>query len=72
MHETLGIITNVIGQARAAFLEIAFLSLLNVVPFDFNILVSIRSTLHVEQSQSMHEFMHNGSKIHFMSYFKGT
>ena len=50
MHEAPGIITNVIGQATVAFLEVSALSRLDVLAVDFNIAVSVRSTLHMEKT----------------------
>ena len=65
MHETLGIIRNIVGQCSVMLLKVVLLSLLNVVPHDGDILVAIRSTLDMELSKSMNEFMLNGSRNEF-------
>ena len=65
MHETLRIIGNIVGQRTSMLLKVVLLSLLNVVPHDGYILVTIRSTLNMELSKSMNEFMLNGSRNDF-------
>ena len=65
MHETFGIIGNTVSQRTSMLLEVVLLSLLNVVPHDGDILVTIRSTLDMELSKSMNEFMLNGSRNEF-------
>ena len=62
MHETLGIIRNIVSQCSIMLLKVVLLSLLDVVPHDSDILVTIRSTLDMELSKSMNEFMLNGSR----------
>ena len=61
MHETLRVIGNTVSQRTSMLLEVVLLSLLNVVPHDSDILVTIRSTLDMELSKSMNKFMLNGS-----------
>ena len=65
MHETLGIIGNAVSQRSSMLLKVVLLSLLNVVPHDGDILVTIRSTLDMELSKGMNEFMLNGSRNEF-------
>ena len=65
MHETLRIIGNIVGQRTSMLLKVVLLSLLNVVPHDGDVLVTIRSTLDMELSKSMNEFMLNGSRNEF-------
>ena len=65
MHETFGIIGNTVSQRTSMLLEVVLLSLLNVVPHDGDILVTIRSTLDMELSKSMNEFMLNGPRNKF-------
>ena len=62
MHETLRIIGNIVGQRTSMLLKVVLLSLLNVVPHDGDVLVTIRSTLDMELSKSMNEFMLDGSR----------
>ena len=62
MHETLGIIRNIVGQCSVMLLKVVLLSLLDIVPHDGNILVTIRSTLDMELSKGMNKFMLNGSE----------
>ena len=62
MHETLGIIRNIVGQCSVMLLKVVLLSLFNVVPHDGDILVTIRSTLDMELSKGMNKFMLNGSE----------
>ena len=62
MHETFRIIGNIVGQRTSMLLKVVLLSLLNVVPHDGDVLVTIRSTLDMELSKSMNEFMLNGSR----------
>ena len=62
MHETLGIIGNIVSQCSIMLLKVVFLSLLDVVPHDGDILVTIRSTLDMELSKGMNKFMLNGSE----------
>ena len=61
MHETLGIIRNIVSQCSIMLLKVVFLSLLDVVPHDGDILVTIRSTLDMELSKGMNKLMLNGS-----------
>ena len=65
MHETLGIIRNIVGQCSIVLLKVVLLSLLNVVPHDGDILVTIRSSMDMELSKSMNEFMLNDSRNDF-------
>ena len=62
MHKTLGIIRNIVGQCSVMLLKVVLLSLLDVVPHDGDILVTIRSTLDMELSKGMNKLMLNGSK----------
>ena len=62
MHETLRIIGNIVGQRTSMLLKVVLLSLLNVVPHNGDILVTIRSTLDMELSKGMDKLMLNGSK----------
>ena len=62
MHETLRIIGNIVGQRTSMLLKVVLLSLLNVVPHNGDILVTIRSTLDMELSKGMNKLMLNGSK----------
>ena len=62
VHETLGIIGNIVSQCSIMLLKVVFLSLLDVVPHDGDILITIRSTLDMELSKGMNKLMLNGSK----------
>ena len=69
VHDAQGIIGDTIGQSRRMFLEVVFLSSLNVGPNNFNIVVSVLSALDMVCSKSMNEFMLNSAIYKIQRYF---
>ena len=69
MHDAQRIVGNAIGQSARMFLEVVFLSSLNVGPNNFNIIVSVLSALDMVCSKSMNEFMLNSAIYKIQRYF---
>ena len=61
MHDTQRIVRNAKGQSALVFVEVMFFTFLDVVPFDFNVLVSIGTTLNMVHTKGMDEFMHDSA-----------
>ena len=61
VHDAQRIVGDTVGQSRRMFLEVVFLSSLNVGPNNFNIVVSVLSALDMVCSKSMNEFMLNSA-----------
>ena len=61
MHDAQRIVGDTVGQSAGMFLEVMFLSSLNVGPDNFDVVVSVASALDMECSKSMYEFMLNGA-----------
>ena len=62
MHNTHGIIWNTKGWSVGMFLEVVFLTSLDVGPVDGNIFVSVITAMDMEGSEGMDEFMNDGAK----------
>ena len=61
MHDTQRIVRNIKGQSTSMFLEIMFLAWFDVVPHDFNVFVSVLTTLDMVQTKGMDKFMLNSA-----------
>ena len=61
MHDTQRIVRNIKGQSTSMFLEIMFLARFDVVPHDFNVFVSVLTTLDMVQTKGMDKFMLNSA-----------
>ena len=61
MHDAQRIVGDTVGQSAGMFLEVMFLSSLNVGPDNFDVVISVASALDMECSKSMDEFMLNGA-----------
>ena len=57
MHDAIWIVWNTKGWSIGVFLEVMFHTFLDVGPVDGNIVVSVISTLDMEGSKGMNEFM---------------
>ena len=57
MHDAIWIVFNAKGWSIGVFLEVMFRTSLDVGPVDVNIFVSVISTLDMEKSKGMNEFM---------------
>ena len=62
MHNTHGIVWNTKGWSVGMFLEVVFLTSLDVGPVDGNIFVSVITAMDMEGSEGMDEFMNDGAK----------
>ena len=62
MHNTHGIVWNTKGWSVGMFLEVVFLTSLDVGPVDGNIFVSVITAMDMEGSKGMDEFMNDGAK----------
>ena len=61
VHDTQRIVRNIKGQSTSMFLEIMFLAWFDVVPHDFNVFVSVLTTLDMVQTKGMDKFMLNSA-----------
>ena len=61
MHDAIWIVFNAKGWSIGVFLEVMFLSSLNIGPDNFDVVISVASALDMECSKSMDEFMLNGA-----------
>ena len=61
MHDAIWIVFNAKGWSIGVFLEVMFRTSLDVGPVDVNIFVSVISTLDMEKSKGMNEFMDDGA-----------
>ena len=62
MHNTHGIVWNTKGWSVGMFLEVVFLTSLDVGPVDGNIFVSIITAMDMEGSKGMDKFMNDGAE----------
>jgi hypothetical protein len=68
MHNTHGIVWNAKGWSVGMFLEVMFLTSLDVGPVDGNVFVSVISAMDMEGTKGMDKLMNDGTKrkeIHF-------
>ena len=61
MHDAIWIVFNAKGWSIGVFLEVMFRTFSDVGPVDGNIVVSVISTLDMEGSKGMNEFMNDGA-----------
>ena len=59
MHDTQRIVCKTICQCATMFFEIMLLALFDIVPFDFNVVVSVWSALNMVCSKGMKKLMLN-------------
>ena len=62
MHNTHGIVWNTKCWRVGVFLEVVFLTFLDVGPVDRNILVSVISAMDMEGTKGMDKLMNDGAK----------
>ena len=62
MHNTHGIVWNTKGWSVGMFLEVVFLTSLDVGPVDGNIFVSVITAMDMEGSKGMDKFMNDGAE----------
>ena len=59
MHDAQRIVWNTKCPRTFMFFEVVFRFFFDVIPFDFNIFVSVFTTLNMIQAKRMNEFMYN-------------
>ena len=62
MHNTHGIVSNTKGWSVGMFLEVVFLTSLDVGPVDGNVLISVISAMDMEGTKGMDKLMNDGTK----------
>ena len=62
MHNTHGIVWNTKGWSVGMFLEVVFLTSLDVGPVDGNVLISVISAMDMEGTKGMDKLMNDGTK----------
>ena len=68
MHNTHGIVWGTKGWSVGVFLEVVFLTFLDIGPVNGNVIVSVISAVDMEGSKGMDKLMNDGAKgkeIHF-------